>query len=137
MTEPVRVLVLYSHALMGEGLERMLADEPGIVVRAVDVAQNDAVDDALAGEPCVIVVEEGGGIDAVDIARRCACNLVLGVDINTTQAWTLRRECLASHPDDFLAIIRDTVTRRVGDERPGGQGRADGGPRLQPAAITG
>ena len=34
---PVRVLVLYSHPLMGEGLGQMLAAEPGVMVDAVDI----------------------------------------------------------------------------------------------------
>ena len=38
--DPVRVLVLYSHPLMGEGLGRMLAAEPGITVDAVDIADD-------------------------------------------------------------------------------------------------
>jgi len=34
----VRVLLLYSHPLMGEGLGRMLGAEPGLDVEAVDVS---------------------------------------------------------------------------------------------------
>ena len=68
--DQVRVLVLYSHPLMGEGLGRMLAAEPGVVVTAVDIAETDAVNAAIASEPEVIVVEEGGAVDAADIVRR-------------------------------------------------------------------
>lgn len=107
--EPVRVLVLYSHPLMGEGLGRMLAAEPGVVVEAVDVAEQAAVDAALASEPAVIVIEEGGSVDAADVVRRSGTALVLDVDITTTSAWALRRETLASRPDDFLATIRQVV----------------------------
>ena len=46
--DQVRVLVLYSHPLMGEGLGRMLAAEPGVVVTAVDIGEPDAVNAALA-----------------------------------------------------------------------------------------
>ncbi len=107
--QPVRVLVLYSHALMGEGLGRMLASEPGVTVATVDSASPEAVSAALAAEPSVIVVEEGGAIDAAEIMRRSSCPLVLDVDITTTRAWTLRRETLSSRPDDFLAAIREAV----------------------------
>jgi len=107
--EPVRVLVLYSHPLMGEGLGRMLEAEPGVVVQAVDITLADAVSLALATEPAVIVVEEGGAIDAADIVRRCGTALVLDVDITTTSAWTLRRETLSARPDDFLAAVRQAV----------------------------
>jgi DNA-binding NarL/FixJ family response regulator len=109
----VRVLVLYSHPLMGEGLGHMLASEPGIEVASADVAVPCAVDAALALQPDVIIVEEGGPVDAVDIVRRSTCSLVLDVDITTTNAWSLRREVLSTRPDDFLASLRSAVGRVV------------------------
>lgn len=126
--EQVRVLVLYSHPLMGEGLERMLAAEPGVSVSAVDIAEADAVSAALAAEPEVIVLEEGGGVDAADVVRRSHASLVLDVDITTTSAWTLRRESLASRPDDFLAEIRTAIGRHA-------RGDTDRG--MRPATIPG
>lgn len=107
--EPVRVLVLYSHPLMGEGLGHMLAAEQDVVVDAVDIADPGAVDAAIAREPAVIVVEEGGAVDAAEVVRRSNCPVVLDVDITTTRAWTLRRETLSSRPDEFLAAIRSVV----------------------------
>jgi DNA-binding NarL/FixJ family response regulator len=115
--QPVRVLVLYSHPLMGEGLGRMLAAEPGVMVDAVDIAEAGAVEAALAREPAVIVVEEGGAIDAADIVRRSSCAVVLDVDITTTRAWALRRESLSSRPDDFLNEIRSIVNGVTRDDR--------------------
>ena len=134
----VRVLLLYSHPLMGEGLERMLAAEPGIVVYAVDISDPAAVDQALAEEPAVIVVEEGGLVDAADIVRRSSCAVVLDVDINTTRAWALRRESLSSRPDDFLAEIRAAVGRGVrdaGGARESG-GEADSRPETEPRLVS-
>jgi chemotaxis response regulator CheB len=128
----VRVLVLYSHPLMGEGLGRMLADEPGLVVDAVDVSMTGAVDAALATEPDVIIVEEGGAIDAGDIVRRSTCSVVLDVDITTTNAFSLRREALSTRPDDFLASLRTAVSRVIDC---GGGFDTDLG--KQPAAISG
>ena len=107
--DPVRVLLLYSHPLMGEGLGKMLAAEPGVVVDAVDIGITEAVDAAIARDPDVIVVEEGGAVDAADVVRRSSCPVVLDVDITTTSAWTLRRETLSTRPDDFLATIRGIV----------------------------
>jgi DNA-binding NarL/FixJ family response regulator len=127
--DQVRVLVLYSHPLMGEGLGRMLAAEPGVVVTAVDIAETDAVNLAIASEPEVIVVEEGGAVDAADIVRRSNCSLVLDVDITTTSAWSLRRETLSTRPDDFLATIRAAI----GGAPKGGTDR----PAMQPAPIPG
>ena len=126
--DQVTILVLYSHPLMGEGLGRMLAAEPGVIVTAVDIADPDAVTAALASEPEVIVIEEGGAVDAADVVRRSHASLVLDVDITTTRAWTLRRETLSTRPDDFLAAIRTAV---------GGIHRGDSDLPLQPAAIPG
>jgi len=109
----VRVLVLYSHPLMGEGLGRMLATEPGIVVEAADVSMPGAVDAALALQPDVVIVEEGGPLDAADIVRRSTCSVVLDVDITSTNAWSLRREALSTRPDDFLASLRSAVSRVI------------------------
>lgn len=127
--ELVRVLVLYSHPLMGEGLGRMLAAESGLIVEAVDISEEAAVASALATEPQVVVVEEGGAVDAADIVRRSHASLVLDVDINTTSAFTLRRESLSSRPDDFLATIREAIA--------GAAGKADPERDLHPAGLTG
>lgn len=126
--EQVRVLVLYSHPLMGEGLGRMLAAEPGVIVEAVDIGEADAVSAALAAEPEVIVVEEGGAVDAAEVVRRSHASLVLDVDITTTNAWTLRRESLSTRPDDFLDAIRAAV---------GHPARARSEARMQTARVTG
>jgi hypothetical protein len=117
---------------MGEGLGRMLAAEPGLQVDAVDVAQQGLVDAAIASEPDVIILEEGGALDAADIVRRSTCSVVLDVDITTTNAWTLRREALSTRPDDFLASLRCAVARLI-DVSAGRE--ADLG--MQPAAISG
>jgi hypothetical protein len=113
---------------MGEGLGRMLAAEPGVLVTAVDIAEPDAVSAALASEPEVIVIEEGGAVDAADVVRRSHASLVLDVDITTTRAWTLRRESLSTRPDDFLAAIRAAVR---------GAGKGDADLPMQPAGIPG
>jgi hypothetical protein len=113
---------------MGEGLGRMLAAEPGVVVTAVDIAEPDAVAAALASEPEVIVVEEGGAVDAADVVRRSHASLVLDVDITTTSAWTLRRESLSTRPDDFLAAIRSAIAGAAAKDQDRG---------MQPAGATG
>ena len=128
----VRVLVLYSHPLMGEGLGRMLAAEPGVVVESADVSMPGAVELALSHEPEVVIVEEGGPVDAADIVRRSRCSVVLDVDITTTSAWSLRREVLSTRPDDFLASLRSAVNRVVD-----GGGGYDPDLGLQPVAVPG
>ena len=91
----------------------MLETEPGIEVEAVDVSMPGAVDAALALEPNVIIVEEGGALDAADIVRRSNCSVVLDVDITSTNAWSLRREALPTRPEDFLASLRSAVSQVI------------------------
>jgi hypothetical protein len=107
--DPKRVLVLFSHPLLGEGLGRMLEGEPGISVDTVDVACPAAVEAAIAAEPAIIVLEEGGPLDAADVMRRSRCPVLLDVDITRAWAWRLRRETIASQPDELLAAIRSVL----------------------------
>lgn len=127
MPDPVRVLVLYSHPLMGQGLERMLAAESGVSVQAVDIAEPDAVAEALASEPAVVILEEGGAVDAADVVRRSHCCLVLDVDITTTSGVVLRRETFAAGPDVLLATIRGVVVRN---------GQCDGRPVMDEGRLV-
>jgi hypothetical protein len=110
----------------------MLAAEPGVIVDAVEVGSTEAVDAAIARDPDVIVVEEGGAVDAADVVRRSNCPVVLDVDITTTRAWTLRRETLSTRPDDFMAAIHAIVGRSSRVEPV-----VDPEHRLQPAPIPG
>ena len=119
---------------MGEGLGKMLAAEPGVTVDAVEIGITEAVDAAIARDPDVIVVEEGGAVDAADVVRRSNCPVVLDVDITTTRAWTLRRETLSTRPDDFLAMIR-SIVGHSGHPGPGPGPETDRG--LQPVPIPG
>ena len=104
---PDRVVVLYSHPLLGEGLGRMLAAEPGIVVTTVSLDTIATLDDALAGRPDVVVFEEGGPIGVLEVLRRSGATVVIDVDITSSTAWTLKRQPLRSDPEEVLAAIRD------------------------------
>jgi hypothetical protein len=57
----VRVVILYLHPLLGEGLARLLAAEPGIDVTAVAEGDVTGATVALAGRPDVVVEERGDG----------------------------------------------------------------------------
>jgi hypothetical protein len=104
-----RVIVLYSHPLLGEGLARLIGEEQGIDVLAVDVADVAAVEAAIAGSPEVIVVEEGGRLDGIDVLREAGAPVVVDVDIRSADAWALHRDPLASRPEAVLGAIRDAL----------------------------
>ncbi len=110
---PDRVVVLYSHPLLGEGLGRMLAAEPGLVVTTVSQGTVEALDEALASNPDVVVFEEGGPIGVLDVLRRSGATVVIDVDITSSTAWTLQRHALRSAPAEVLGAIRDAIAGRA------------------------
>lgn len=113
----VRVLVLYSHSLLGEGMSRMLADEPGLEVTAVDLAAAVDRDAAIAADPDVIVLEQGGSLDPAELLQRTHCRVVVGVDITSGEASTLRRSTIRSQPDAVIDAIRQAVGRTPAGHR--------------------
>lgn len=113
MPERVHILVLYTHPLLGEGLRRMLADEPGLDVVAIDLEAVDQVEAAIDSDPALIVVEEGGRLDGLEVLRRARCPVVVDVDITTADAWTLRRDHIASRPDDVIQAIHAALASGV------------------------
>jgi DNA-binding NarL/FixJ family response regulator len=104
-----RVVVLYSHPLLGEGLGRMLAAEPDMAVTTVSLDTMDALDAALAASPDVVVFEEGGPIGILEVLRRSGATVVVDVDITSSTAWTLRRQSMRSDPEEVLGAIRDAL----------------------------
>jgi DNA-binding NarL/FixJ family response regulator len=103
--DQVRVLVLYSHPLLGEGLMRMLGDVDDLDVVAVSVESEEALAAALASHPTVIVLEEGGPLGARELLARTDCPVVVDVDISSAEAWSYRRDSIRSRPDEVLAAI--------------------------------
>ena len=127
-----RVVVLYSHPLLGEGLGRMLAGEPGLEVSVVNLGTIEALDAALATDPDVVVFEEGGPIGVLDVLRRSGARVVVDIDIRSATAWTLQRHALRSDPEEVLGAIRAAL---AGRPVPDGQERSGPAPRtgLSPA----
>jgi hypothetical protein len=138
--EPVRILVLYSHPLLGEGLGRMLADEPGLAVEAVSLDNPAALEAALADVPAAIIVEEGGPVDVAEIVRRSTCPVVIDVDITSADAWTLSRRTIRSRPEEVVEAVLAAIRERSREGAGSGRGRGGGAssrPRVRPATIRG
>lgn len=129
MRGPDRVVVLYSHPLLGEGLGRMLAAEPGLTVTTMSLGTLDGLDEALAGEPDVVVFEEGGPIGILDVLRRSGATVIVDVDITSSTAWTLQRHELRSAPDEVLGAVREALAVRA---RSGGPGK----PVCAPSVVS-
>jgi DNA-binding NarL/FixJ family response regulator len=114
MSDPVKVLVLYDHPLLGEGLGALMASEPELEVERVAMDEPDAMERAIAAGADVVILEEGGPVGLVDLLRDGRCRAIVDVSINTSQAWTIRREAIASDPDSLIDRI---ISACLGDRR--------------------
>ncbi len=105
MSDPVKVLVLYDHPLLGEGLGALMASVPDLEVERVAMGDPDAMERAIASDADVVILEEGGPVGLVDLLRDSRCRAIVDVSISTSQAWTIRREAIAPDPDSLIDRI--------------------------------
>lgn len=120
----ISVLVLYRHSLLGLGLAEMLAREGALEVVAVDESDEAALDAALAREIDVIVFEEGGAIEPLELLSRTRCPLVIDVNIGSSDAWSIRRDAIRTTPERLLDVIREATARATDDRPPSNHGEA-------------
>lgn len=102
---PVRVLVLYHRPLLGQGLEQMLSGDAALEVSAVEQCPGASIEEALATDPTVVVVEAGGSVDPLEVFRRSRAHAVMTVDPATGRGWTLRRDPLDQEPEEVLRLV--------------------------------
>lgn len=118
-----RVLVLYRHPLMGEGLARLLGEEPRLEVTAAAADEDGAIDRALADEPAVVVFEEGGPVAALDVLRRASCHYVIDVSLHTREAWAFRGDAVQTDDDHLTQALVDACLSAAGAVRAPGAGQ--------------
>jgi len=114
MSDPVKVLVLYDHPLLGEGLGALMASVPELEVEHIAMGDPDAMERAMATEADVVILEEGGPVGLVDLLRDSRCRAIVDVSISTSQAWTIRREAIAPDPESLIDRI---ISACLGDRR--------------------
>jgi hypothetical protein len=108
-----RVLVLYRHSLLGQGLAGLLSREVALDVRSVDEGDAEALREALTGRPDVIVFEEGGPVQALDMLRESGCPLLIDVSIARSDAWAIRRDAVGTVPDHVVEAILEACGGRL------------------------
>ena len=108
----VRVVILYLHPLLGEGLARLLAAEPGIQVTAVREDDDTGAAMALAGRPDVVVEERGGGARSARCLEPDFAPLRLFVGIDGTGC-TGDDEPMTVDPELILRAVRTLKQRRL------------------------
>ena len=114
MPGPVKVLVLYDHPLLGEGLGALMASVPELDVERVAMGDPDAMERAIASEADVVILEEGGPVGLIDLLRDSRCRAIVDVSISTSQAWTIRREAISPDPESLIDRI---ISACLGDRR--------------------
>lgn len=114
MADPVRVLVLYDHPLLGEGLSALMASVPDLHVERISMCDPDAMERAIAAEADVVILEEGGPVGLLDVLRGSRCRAIVDVSMSTSQAWTIRREQISTDPESLIDRI---VGACLGDRR--------------------
>ena len=131
MSDPVKVLVLYDHPLLGEGLGALMASVPEIEVERIAMGDPDAMERAMASDADVVILEEGGPVGLVDLLRDSRCRAIMDVSISTSQAWTIRREAIAPDPDSLIDRI---ISACLGNRRSAGA-PASSSPAAAPSAA--
>ena len=122
-----RVVILYSHPLLGEGLAHLLGTDRDLTVDLVRVEDEDEAEAALASRladtcPDVVIVERSMAVRATDLLTMAPSALLIDVGLDAGPSWAYRREELSPQPDEILRTIR-------------ARGRGPRGRRRPPTAI--
>jgi hypothetical protein len=78
------VVLLYVHALLGEGMAAYVTGETGVAVQAVPADDRNAVTSALAGHPRVVIFERAAGVDFTDLSRQAPGAVLIDVSAAVT-----------------------------------------------------
>jgi hypothetical protein len=130
------VMILYTHPLLGEGIARLLASEPGIDLEVIPVKSADAelVQRTLALAPDVVIYERGNPDRAMEILRSAPGALLIDVGIDAGPTFTYHREEIPGRPEGLLKLIR--AVRPGALDPDAAQGPAEGGRPEDPATAA-
>jgi len=107
------VVILATHPLLGEGLARLLGQEPELSIVNVDRHDVAAAEAALSSGPDVVIVERDATLHASDLLRFAPDALLIDVGIDVDGVFSLQRQRIPSAPDGILEAIRK-MTRSAG-----------------------
>ena len=118
-----RVVILYSHPLLGEGLARLLGGDRDLTVELIRVDDASGAEAALgtcpgAANPDVVIVERSVALKALDLLRVAPSALLIDVGLDAGPSWAYRREELSPQPDEILRTIRARARGPRGRRRP-------------------
>jgi DNA-binding NarL/FixJ family response regulator len=102
----VSVVILYSHALLGEGLAKLLAAEPGLDITAVESHEIEAAEAALDAAPDVVIFERSEPLQAIDLLKFAPDALLIDVGMDAGPTFSYQREEISAKPDGIVRAIR-------------------------------
>ena len=98
---PIRVVILYVHPILGEGLAKLLAAEPGIAACAIATGDATGISTALSERPDAVIVERRAEA-ALPVVRGGAWEpVLLFIDIEGATG-----PIGAPRPDDLERVVR-------------------------------
>ena len=100
----LRVSVIYTHPLLGEGIGRLLAAEPDLDVSQAPCADAARTSAAVAGDQDVIVLN--CEVSPTDILRVSPDTLVIEMSLHPGATWAYRRQEIPNRPEAILALVR-------------------------------
>jgi DNA-binding NarL/FixJ family response regulator len=102
----VSVVILYSHALLGEGLAKLLAAEPGLDITAVESHEIEAAEAALGALPDVVIFERSEPLQAIDLLKFAPDALLIDVGMDAGPTFSYQREEISAKPEGIVRAIR-------------------------------
>jgi DNA-binding NarL/FixJ family response regulator len=101
-----RVVILYEHALLGEGIAKYLRTQLGVEATVASALDLQAVASALALRPAVVIFELGEALQSVDLTT-LAPDAVL-IDVSTVVARGLALSPDAAGLHRILQAVRES-----------------------------
>jgi hypothetical protein len=102
-----RIVILYSHPLLGEGIAQLLADEVDADVQLCQVDDVECTRAALMDTPDVVILERSSLVEATDLLHLAPSALLIDVGLDAGPTFTYHRDQLSSQPDAIIGAIRE------------------------------
>ncbi len=102
----VSVVILYTHALLGEGLARLLAAESGLEIKAIESHDVASAEAALGALPDVVIFERSEPLQAVDLLKFAPDALLIDVGMDAGPTFSYQREEIPARPEGIVRAIR-------------------------------
>ena len=131
MDRRLSVVVVYEHALLGQGLGRYLTSEPGLDIEYVPSRDLAAVRAALTISPDVVLFERVAPADVCNLMNLAPDAMYIDISLEQGPAWTYRRQRIPASPEGIVAAI-ERARQSIDEDSvgtPDGRATAAGGTR--------